>query len=190
MLGHKTVPADIFDNKKILDIGCGRKKLAGSTGLDREPYPGVDIVADLEGLLPVESNSFDLVHANQVLEHVKDLIGLLSEINRILKPSGQLLAHVPYFRSSWAHIDPTHVRCFTLQTFDYFVEGNWIHDGYSFTDWSFAKVETFLDTDYGASPKRVILAPLAKRYPARFENSPLSFMFPFEQLTFLATKKA
>jgi len=188
MLSHNKVPVDIFNNKRILDIGCGRNKLKGSIGLDQNAYEGVDIVANLEGPLPVRDADFDLVFANQVLEHVRDLTLLLMEIHRILKPGGQLLAHVPYFRSSWAHIDPTHVRSFTLDTLDYYVRDTWLHNVYRFSDNNFSKIEKFLDTEYPSSFGRRLFTTLALRNPMRFENSALSFVYPFEQLTFLLTK--
>jgi len=188
MLSHKKVPADIFSGKRTLDIGCGRNKLNGATGLDQNAYEGVDIVANLEGPLPIPDEYFDLVFANQVLEHVSDLTPLLMEIHRILKPGGQLLAHVPYFRSSWAHIDPTHVRSFTLDTLDYYVRDTWLHDVYRFSDINFSKIDKFLDTEYPSTIGRRVFTTLALRNPMRFENSALSFVFPFEQLSFLLTK--
>jgi SAM-dependent methyltransferase len=185
---HRKVPGNIFEGKRVLDIGCGRNKLNGSVGLDHNAYDGVDIVANLEGPLPVPDEQFDLVFANQVLEHVRELTPLLMEIHRILKPGGQLLAHVPYFRSSWAHIDPTHVRSFTLDTLDYYVQGTWLFDVYRFSDTRFTRIEKFLDTEYPSTLGRRIFASLALKNPMRFENSVLSFMYPFEQLTFLLTK--
>lgn len=188
MLNHKKVPDDIFVGKRILDIGCGRSKLVGATGLDQNNFEGVDIVANLEEQLPVSNEEFDLVFANQVLEHVSNLLGLLSEIHRVLKPGGQLLAHVPYFRSSWAHVDPTHVRSFTLDTLDYYVNDTWLYDEYRFMDASFSSIEKFLDTEYKSTIARRLFSSLALGNSFRFENSALSFLYPFEQLTFLLTK--
>lgn len=188
LLNHRKVPKNIFKKKLILDIGCGRNKLDGAIGLDHNAYDGVDIVADLDGPLPVQDEQYDLVFANQVLEHVRDLTPLMMEIHRILKPGGQLLAHIPYFRSSWAYIDPTHVRSFTLDTLDYYVHGTWLYDVYRFSDTHFSRIEKFLDTEYPSTLRRRLFSSLALRNPTRFENSVLSFMYPFEQLTFLLTK--
>jgi SAM-dependent methyltransferase len=50
---------------------------------------GVNVViADLDDCLPYRDATFDIVHANQVIEHVADLDNFLSEINRIVKPGG------------------------------------------------------------------------------------------------------
>jgi SAM-dependent methyltransferase len=174
--------------KRILDIGCGRKKLPGAIGLDQLPLPGVDIVADLNEALPFDDETFDAVHADQVLEHVPDLVMVVYEAHRILKPGGMLVAHTPYFRSSWAHIDPTHARSFTINSMDYFVRGTFCHDNYRFRDEAFDRIEIFLDKDYSNSPLRRLMRRLAIRAPFRFENSMLSSLYPFEQISYVLTK--
>jgi predicted SAM-dependent methyltransferase len=83
---HKKAPLHIVHSGLVLDIGCGKNKTPGAIGLDSRPFPGVDIVADLEGKLPIPDNTYDVVYANQVLEHVYDLVGLMHELHRILKP--------------------------------------------------------------------------------------------------------
>jgi SAM-dependent methyltransferase len=50
---------------------------------------GIDVaVADLDEGIPYPSESFDVVHANQVIEHVRRTDVLLREIRRVLKPHG------------------------------------------------------------------------------------------------------
>lgn len=187
MLRHAKFDPSMMKGR-ILDIGCGRKKLPGSVGLDCRAHPGVDIVADLNEKLPIETGSYDVVHADQVLEHVQNMIPLMEEIWRILAPNGILVAHTPYFRSNWAHIDPTHVRGFTINTLDYFVKDTLYNDGYSFGENNFSKKEVYLDTDYRSDPFRIFFSNLALRWPARFENSLLSFLYPFQQITYVLTK--
>lgn len=180
--------AGLFDGKQVLDIGCGRKKLAGAVGLDRHALPGVDVVADLDRGLPFPPESFDAVLANQVLEHVRDLVALVHEVHRVLRPGGVLVAHVPYFRSSWAHIDPTHVRSFTIQSMDYFVDGTDCHRDYRFGERAFRRLRIVLDNDFRPRLVRALFSSLALRYPARFENSFLSNLFVFQQLTYVLEK--
>jgi SAM-dependent methyltransferase len=50
---------------------------------------GVDVtVGDLDEGLPFDSESFDVVHANQVLEHVRRTDVFMREVRRVLKPDG------------------------------------------------------------------------------------------------------
>jgi SAM-dependent methyltransferase len=174
--------------KRVLDIGCGRNKLPGSVGVDCMDLPGVDVIADLSQRLPFEDASFDIVHSNQVLEHVPNMIGLIGEIHRILRPAGIMVAHVPYFRSSWAAIDPTHIRNFTLPSLNYFAKGTYEYDNYRFSDIGFSRLDRYLDGDQKTGPLRLLFSSLARRWPYRFENSVLSFLYPFQSLTFVLTK--
>lgn len=55
-----------------LDIGCGANKASEDfIGMDVRPLPGVDIVHNLEKFpWPFENDTFSLVHASHVLEHI------------------------------------------------------------------------------------------------------------------------
>lgn len=188
ILQHSTFDAHRLDGKRVLDIGCGRNKLPGAVGIDFLDLPGVDYVADLNKPLPLEDESFDVVFANQVFEHVSNMIGLVGECHRVLRHGGILVVHVPYFRSSWAAIDPTHIRQFTISSMNYFVRGTLEYENYRFTETSFSRLEYYLDDNYPAGPLRWLFSRLALRWPYRFENSVLSFLYPFESLSFVLTK--
>jgi len=188
LLGHRKVQGDTLEGKRVLDIGCGRSKYPGSIGLDQMPLPGVDVVANLDHALPFSDGEFEAVFANQVLEHVRDLVALVREVHRVLQPGGVFLVHVPYFRSSWAHIDPTHVRSFTINSMDYFVRGTYCHDNYRFMDEAFSEIQIFLDSDYRSTLARRFFSSVALRRPFWFENSFWSAYYPFEQISYLLKK--
>ncbi len=102
-----------------LDVGCGRqlvpKWMGGGeqieTKLRSKAKLVVGIDPDLAALrdnrscqvrlqtdsaaLPLADNSFDLVTANMVFEHVKAPLRLLTEIRRVLKPGGKLVVLTP-----------------------------------------------------------------------------------------------
>ena len=188
LFSHKKAPLSILTSGRVLDIGCGTHKTPGANGLDTREFPGVDIVCDLEGPLSVPDSSYDVVFANQVLEHVTNLIGLVHEVHRILRPGGSFLVHVPYFRSGWAHCDLTHVRSFTIESMDIFIPGTFARSVYNVSDMTFSRREVFLDTEYPSTVGRRLFSSMALRNPQKFENSMLSFVYPFEQLTFLLIK--
>jgi SAM-dependent methyltransferase len=50
-------------------------------------------------VFPFEDGSVDLVVANQVLEHTKEIFWTLSEVSRILKPGGIVIVGVPNLAS-------------------------------------------------------------------------------------------
>lgn len=118
--------------RRELLIGCGsdrRKKVTfegipkeweSLTTLDIDPGVKPDVVWDLDSLpYPFEDNSFDEIHATEVLEHCgtqgdwKFFFAQFGEFYRILKPNGYLVATVPMWDSPWAWGDPGHRRIIT-----------------------------------------------------------------------------
>lgn len=181
-------PSNLFEGKKILDIGCGRNKTEGAIGLDHADLPGVDIVCNLNEPLPVENESFDIVVATQVLEHVENVIALVYEVHRVLKPGGLFIVHCPYFRSSWAWIDPTHIRAFTVNSLDYFCESTWIYTQNRFKDYGFSTIDVYLDRQEKNTFCRNILSNLCLKYPFKYENSFLSHLYIFEEISYILKK--
>jgi ubiquinone/menaquinone biosynthesis C-methylase UbiE len=82
----------ITPGKKILDVGCGWNKIPGALGLDANPKAHADIVHDLGAIpYPFPDNEFDEIVCRHVVEHVPDVMALLTELYRIAKPG----AHIP-----------------------------------------------------------------------------------------------
>lgn len=106
---------------RVLDIGCGnRKQQDEAIGVDRHRSPVVDVVAHLERGLPFTDDSIDRVYAVHFLEHVTDLLQMMNEVHRVLKPDGVLHVMVPNAQCVNAIADPTHRRFFNRQTFKFF----------------------------------------------------------------------
>lgn len=95
----------------------GRSDWTALVTLDINADHKPDVVHDLTVLpLPFEDNTFDEIHAYEVLEHTgqqgdwRFFFAQFSEFWRILKPDGVLLATSPDADSRWAWGDPGHTR--------------------------------------------------------------------------------
>ncbi len=107
----------------ILNLGAGNRLVEGAVQHDLTRHrPEIDVVWDLNDLpWPWADNSFDLIIACAVLEHLR--INLLESVNecwRILRPGGVLYAKLPYWDSDNSYRDPTHYWRFSLGTCDIF----------------------------------------------------------------------
>jgi SAM-dependent methyltransferase len=108
--------------KKLLDLGCDdglwTRGLADAVGADE--VHGVEIVAEQASkakangvrvyevdlsrpLTAIPSDSFDLVHANQVIEHVSSVDLFVSEVFRVLKKGGHAVISTEN-GSSWHNV--------------------------------------------------------------------------------------
>jgi SAM-dependent methyltransferase len=98
----------------LLDVGGVKQAQRGHidptafglqvTTLNIVKNKGLDVLADA-AWLPIKPGGFDAVLCSEVLEHVLDPRLVLAQINRALKPSGQVIITVPFmFRQ---HADPT-----------------------------------------------------------------------------------
>lgn len=98
---------------KLLDLGCGdgeftlkvaerirTSKIYGieiaEESLNKAKAKGIEVYwGDLDERLPFESESFDVVLASHIIEHVCNTDGLIKEIYRVLKGGGYLIAATP-----------------------------------------------------------------------------------------------
>jgi len=107
-----------------LNLGCGSDIKEGYINLDNAKIKGVDIVWDIDKIpMPFEDNTFKEIYASHILEHSKDFLKLLGELNRISKPKAKIIIRVPVFPSMYSASDPTHKQFFTYHTFSYLEEG-------------------------------------------------------------------
>jgi len=107
-------------NLKI-NLGCGNVRMKGYVGMDVVKLPAVDVVHDLNKFpYPFKDNSVQEVFADNVLEHVENLVRVMEELHRICVPGAIIKIYVPYAKSDGAFKDPTHKNFFMERTFQYF----------------------------------------------------------------------
>ena len=104
-----------------INLGCGERTTPGWTNVDRVKLPGVDVVHDLDRYpYPFDTSSADGVVMSHVLEHLTDVVRVMEEIHRILRPGGTLELLVPHYQHANAYADPTHKHFFTEDSMRYF----------------------------------------------------------------------
>ena len=94
-------PINLLKNKKksqrLLEIGPGALRLPNFETINIVCSHNVDYICDASKSLPFTSNTFDLIYASHMLEHVSwyQVPRVLKEWVRILKPGGTIEIWVP-----------------------------------------------------------------------------------------------
>lgn len=174
-----------------IDFGCGGSKKPGFIGVDILQLDGVDIVHNLTSFpYPFEDNSVDEIWLDNVLEHIPNPMRVVEELWRISKGGTKLTIAVPYCRSHWATIDPTHVNFFGVNWFNYFDPSHPFQQKMQYSKATF-KVEKFVfDREWLEKGETGIfhrlLLKFAQKNPDGYETK-LSHILPLNSLTFYLT---
>ena len=112
--GMKLILDDILNKPKdlvVFDIACGSGSLIKTisqhgyktVGVDINPYrvlrcrnAGLETHFAFSENIPLPDNSADIIVSQETLEHVCDIELTLQEMNRLLKPGGEIYIQVPY----------------------------------------------------------------------------------------------
>ena len=112
-----------------LDLGCGKNKREGFTGVDARKFDGkVDIVFDLsKPKWPWKDNSVTEAHCSHFVEHLdaKGRINFVNELYRILKPDAKCQVITPHWCSNRAYGDLTHAWPPVSEMWFYYLDKNW-----------------------------------------------------------------
>jgi SAM-dependent methyltransferase len=128
---QQTNTGDVRPTFQILDVGCGTganlemlSEFGNPAGVDVSAeavsychgrgFPHVNLGA--AEAMPFDEESFDLVTALDVVEHLDDDVAVLKEMKRVLRPDGKILLFVPAFMFLWGVQDDVsnHRRRYTL----------------------------------------------------------------------------
>jgi SAM-dependent methyltransferase len=93
--------------------------------LDITKVPWEETISTRFGEIKVEQGMFDSITANDVLEHIPDLVKAMTNCKDLLVEGGEFHIHVPYDLSLGAWQDPTHVRAFNENSWLYYTDWHW-----------------------------------------------------------------
>lgn len=132
-----------FDRTRKLSRG--RAEWSGLITLDMTDRHKPDVVHDLESLpLPFPADSFDEIHAYDVLEHTgrqgdwRFFFDQWSDFWRLLKSGGYVMGISPHWSSPWAWGDPGHTRIVSQEGFTFLNQPAYAQVGRSpMTDYRF-----------------------------------------------------
>ena len=122
---------------KSLNLGSGKDFLVDCINADIQEAKNPDWVLDVTkvpwgetistrfGDVEIKRGMFDKIIANDVLEHIPDLVTAMTNCKDLLTPGGEFHIHVPYDLSLGAWQDPTHVRAFNENSWLYYTDWHW-----------------------------------------------------------------
>lgn len=158
---------------RVLNLGCGRRRVEGAVNVDVTEETRPDVLHDLDVRpWPFPDDYFEEVVAYDVVEHLAETIKTLEEIHRVCRHGARVKITVPHFACSNAFTDPTHRHYFGRFSFGYVTEGH---------ELSFYSRARFVERSC-----RIIFHPtllnklvwrLANRYPAEYERR-WAWLFP------------
>jgi SAM-dependent methyltransferase len=146
-----------------INIGSGKNFQKDFLNIDLNPVWKPDIIHDLDlpfpemdgktfetdrfGTIKINKNSFSLIVAHDVLEHIRNLVVFMESCLELLKVDGLFEILVPYDLSYGAWQDPTHIRAFNERSWLYYTDWSW-YLGWSEARFIVDKLE-FQLSDYG-----------------------------------------
>ena len=94
----------LVKGRKLLDLGSADNTFVNVCIENGLIARGLDIADNINferDKLPIKSNSIDIVTGISIIEHLYSPERFLSEIKRVLKPSGFLILVMPNWKYSW-----------------------------------------------------------------------------------------
>ncbi len=113
----------IATKKTVLNLGCGEMDYHKDHEfrIDLNPASNPDLVWDLRKTpWPIKDNQFDMVYAENIIEHLPDTCAIMNEIWRVCKDKAKVKIIVPHYTGFTSWSCPEHYKTFTTISFDYF----------------------------------------------------------------------
>ncbi len=95
--GEGVVLAGLQEQVRIHEDSCGVDLSENAVRKASARFPKLKFIAtNPDGIAPFANESFDVIIATEVIEHLFDADGAFQEFHRLLRPSGRLLLSCPY----------------------------------------------------------------------------------------------
>ena len=105
-------------NTRTLYLGCGNEDTKSGIGIDLIPGPSVHVVGDVSRTpLPFKDDTFDVVHCNNILEHIDNVIETMADLHRVCRDGARIHVNIVHFTHVNMYDDPTHKRSFSYHSF-------------------------------------------------------------------------
>ena len=150
-----------------VDLGCGYVKPPGFIGIDnlsgeasqiRNADNAPDILMNLDvGQLPFADNSCEEVRSSHFLEH-SQLLHILNESHRVLRPGGIFLFAVPYANSAEG-MYPGHLQ---------FLTEKWFYENITFKEKFRVEREQYFPSAYWLALPRIVRWLIPFKYARTF----------------------
>jgi len=131
-----------------LNLGSGKDRRSDCVNADIRADVGADWVVDIGAPMTID-RQFSKIIANDVLEHIPNLVQAMTNCRDLLEMGGEMHIHVPYDLSHGAWQDPTHVRAFNEKSWVYYCEWAW-YLGWKGSRFELTHLQMSL-SNYGAS---------------------------------------
>lgn len=149
-----------------LDIGCGKRKREGFTGVDQYPMEGVDVVLNVgNDPWPWEDGSVEEIHASHFLEHLTaaQRVHFVNEAFRVMKEGAKATIITPHWASNRAYGDFTHQWPPVAEMWYYYLKREWraVNAPHTDKEWNPQGYDCNFDATWGYS----FLPDLGARHP-------------------------
>jgi ubiquinone/menaquinone biosynthesis C-methylase UbiE len=158
---------------RVLNLGCGNKRIEGAVNLDVSSRVLPDVLHDLNKRpWPFEDSSFDEVVGYDVIEHVVDIVSFMEEVHRVARPRASVRLTAPHFSCANTWRDPTHRHAFAHGSLAFFCDG---HELAFYSSARFSKMATHIQ--FRSSIVNKLVSRMANRWPESYEDR-WAWLFP------------
>ncbi len=150
MNAEANVAVDVPEELIKLDLGCGKNKVSGFTGVDSIKFDNVDEVVDLTKPWPWKDDSISEVYSSHFIEHLtmEERVHFFNELYRVLKFGSGARIITPHWSHACAYGDPSHKSPPVSEWFYLYLNKAWRDGNSPHVDSRYASGPLVLNCDF------------------------------------------